>query len=303
VIGSLKRAHAPRARDLGVHVCGGRGAHSRRTPGELLAIGERVGLDGDALARASRLVAKVDSAAVQDGFDLYLHGFIVSDDGDWTVVQQGMSPLRRQARRYHWLSEDLRSFVDAPHRAIEGRPCGDVLNLTDRRAEPARAAGLLLATSGPAVVRETLARLPPALPAGTGGPHLTMPRRHDVRPSDVLLRRLDATLAAVAERGPRDFADLLLVPGVGARTVAALAMVAEVVHGTPARFADPARYSLALGGKDGHPFPVPLDVYDETIRVLTHAVGQAKLGRDEKLAAIRRLDRQARAAEQAALAS
>jgi hypothetical protein len=120
VIGSLKRALAPRARDRGVYVCGGRGAQSRRTPGELLTVGERVGLDGDALARTSRLVAKVDSAAVQDGFDLYLHGFIVSADGAWTVVQQGMSPLRKQARRYHWLSEDLASFVDAPHRAIEG---------------------------------------------------------------------------------------------------------------------------------------------------------------------------------------
>jgi hypothetical protein len=301
VIGSLKRALAPRARDLGVHVCGGRGAQSRRTPGELLAIGERVGLDGDALARTSRLVAKVDSAAVQDGFDLYLHGFIVSDDGDWAVVQQGMNGERRQARRYHWLSEALPSFVEAPHRAIEGHPCGDIVNLTDRRAERARAAGLLLATSDPAVVTDTLARLPPALPAGAGGSlHLRMPGRHDVRPSDVRMRRLDATLRAVADRGPRDFAELLLTPGVGARTVAALAMVAEVVHGAPSRFSDPARFSLAHGGKDGHPFPVPLDVYDETIRVLSRAVSAAKLGRDEKLSALERLDRQARRIEAAA---
>ena len=301
VIGSLKRALAPRARDLGVYVCGGRGAHSRRTPGELLTIGERVGLDGDALARTSRLVAKVDSAAVQDGFDLYLHGFIVSDDGAWTVVQQGMSPLRRQARRYHWSSEDLTSFVEAPHRAIEGRPGGDILNLTDPRARDARVSGLMLATGDPAVVIDTLARMPSALPAGADGQlHLVLPKRHDVRPSDVLMRRLDATLAAVAAHGPTDFPDLLLVPGVGARTVAALAMVAEVVHGAPARFADPARYSLALGGKDGHPFPVPLAVYDETLRVLTHAVGSAKLGRDEKLAALRRLDCQARRIEAAA---
>jgi hypothetical protein len=303
VIGSLKRALAPRARDLGVHVCGGRGAQSRRTPGELLAIGERVGLDGDALARTSRLVAKVDSACVQDGFDLYLHGFIVSDDGDWTVVQQGMNGLRRQARRYHWLSEALPSFVEAPHRAIEGRPGTDIVNLTDRRARGARQAGLLLATSDPAVVTDTLARLPPALPAGAGGSlHLTMPSRHEVRPSDLRLRRLDATLRAVADRGPRDFADLLLTPGVGARTVAALAMVAEVVHGAPSRFSDPARFSLAHGGKDGHPFPVPLNVYDETIRVLTRAVSAAKLGRDEKLSALERLDRQARRLEEAAVA-
>ncbi len=298
VLGSLKRALAPRARELGVHVCGGRGAHSRRTPSELVAIGERTGLDGDALARTSRLVAKVDSAAVQDGFDLYLHGFIVTDDGAWAVVQQGMSPLRRQARRYHWLSEGLTSFVETPHRAIEGRPGGAIVNLTDARAAAARTAEVALARDDPATVVGTLGRLR-AIPAEDPSPRLLMPARHDVRPSDVLMRRLDATLAAVAARGPTDFAELLLVPGVGARTVAALALVAEVVHGTPSRFSDPARFSLAHGGKDGHPFPVPLDVYDETIRVLTHAVGQAKLGREEKLGAIRRLDAAARRLEAA----
>jgi hypothetical protein len=260
-----------------------------------VAVGERVGLDGDALARTSRLVAKVDSAAVQDGFDLYLHGFVVTDEGDWAVVQQGMCPARRQARRYHWLSAGLGSFVEAPHHAIEGRPAGAIVNLTDRRAAAARAAELALATADPGVVLGTLARL-----RAEAAPHLVRPARHDVRPSDVLMRRLGATLAAVADCGPRDFAELLLVPGVGARTVAALALVAEVVHGAPARFADPARFSLAHGGKDGHPFPVPLEVYDETIRVLTRAVGQARLGRDDKLAAIRRLDAEARRLERAA---
>src|ERR1700734_471945 len=135
VVGALKRGLAPRAGELGIHVCGGRGAHSRRTPHELLAIGERVGFDGAALATASRLVAKVDSAAVQDGFDLYLHGFIVTDDGRWVVVQQGMNGERRQARRYHWLSEGLKSFVEEPHAAIDGVEQGEIVNLTDRRAE------------------------------------------------------------------------------------------------------------------------------------------------------------------------
>ncbi|HWG78428.1 MAG TPA: DUF763 domain-containing protein, partial [Stellaceae bacterium] len=133
VIGALKRGLAPLSGELGVHVCGGRGNHSRRTPGELMAIGDRVGIDGAALATASRLVAKVDSAAVQDGFDLYLHGFIVSDDGHWVVVQQGMNGERRQARRYHWLSEGLRSFVEEPHAAIDGIEQGVIVNLTDRR--------------------------------------------------------------------------------------------------------------------------------------------------------------------------
>jgi len=158
VLGSLKRALATRGTDLGVYVCGGRGAHSRKTPGELVAIGDRTGLDGGALARTSRLVAKVDSAAVQDGFDLYLHGFVLADDGAWTVVQQGMSPERRQARRYHWLSEGLASFVEAPHRAIEGRPAGAILNLTDPRAAAARAAEVALATDDPAGVVRILAR-------------------------------------------------------------------------------------------------------------------------------------------------
>jgi len=135
VIGALKRGLAPLSGELGLHVCGGRGRHSRATPAELLAVGERTGLDGDALGRTSRLVAKVDSAAVQDGFELYLHGFIVADDGRWVVVQQGMSDARRQARRYHWLSDEVSSFVDAPHSAIEGRAGGAIINLTDRRAD------------------------------------------------------------------------------------------------------------------------------------------------------------------------
>src|SRR5688572_14210359 len=142
VIGALKRGLAPLAGELGVHVCGGRGRHSRATPAELLAVGMRTGVDGAALARASRLVAKVDSAAVQDGFDLYLHGFIVTDDGRWTVVQQGMNGDSRKARRYHWLSEGLTSFVDAPHAAIEGRRQGEIVNLADVRAAKSRQAQL-----------------------------------------------------------------------------------------------------------------------------------------------------------------
>jgi hypothetical protein len=170
VIGALKRGLAPLAGELGIHVCGGRGNHSRKTPLELAAIGERVGVDGDALARASRLVAKVDSAAVQDGYDLYLHGFIVTDDGKWTVVQQGMNGGNRQARRYHWLSEDLRSFVDAPHSAIDGRNQGEIINLTDHRAEPSRQGQLLLLRDrGPDFIVDE-ARALGAAPAGPAAP-------------------------------------------------------------------------------------------------------------------------------------
>jgi len=298
VIGALKRGLNPRAGELGLRVCGGRGKHSRQTPAELAAAGEAAGFDGTALAQASRLVAKVDSAAVQDGFDLYLHGFIVADDGKWAVVQQGMNGDSRTARRYHWLSDGLTSFVDDPHAAVEGRRGGEIVNLADRRADASRRAQLdLLAELGPdRLAREAAMIESPRRPEPTQ-PHLALPGHHDVRPKDVILRRLHGTLASAAEAGPKDFPDLLLVSGVGARTVRSLAMVAEVIHGAPCRFADPARFSLAHGGKDRHPFPVPIKVYDRTISVLKTAVEQAKLGRDEKLGAIRRLDEQARRLE------
>ena len=303
VIGALKRGLVPLQNELGLYVCGGRGKHSRRTPDERSELGERIGLDAHALTRASRLVAKVDSAAVQDGFDLYLHGFFVTQDGKWTVVQQGMNGEKRQARRYHWHSPTLVSFVDQPHSAIDGPEQGEIVNLTDRRAERSRSAQLdLLAASGPdAIVRDyaALTKAPAAQPdlPYLHMPYLHMPAHHDVRASDVFIRRLHGTLAAAAERGPIDFPELLLTPGVGARTVQSLAMVAEVVHGAPYRFRDPARFSLAHGGKDRHPYPVPLKVYDETIRVLKGAVANGKLGRDEQMQALKRLDAQARALE------
>ncbi len=301
VLGALKRGLTPLSGELGIHVCGGRGQHSRKTPDELLAIGNRVGLDGVSLGTASRLVAKVDSAAVQDSFDLYLHGFIVTDDGNWVVVQQGMNGDRRQARRYHWLSEGLESFVDSPHAAIEGMGQGNIVNLADRRAAASRQGQLdLLGTFGPdKVVAEVIAlegRQAPE-PAQPLLPHLIMPDHHDVRHKDVNMKRLHATLVAAADRGPEDFPQLLLTPGVGARTVKALAMVAEVVHGAPCRFSDPARFSLAHGGKDRHPFPVPLKVYDETIKVMKSAVSKGRLGREEELQALKRLDDQARQVE------
>ncbi|WP_434734240.1 DUF763 domain-containing protein (plasmid) [Rhizobium sp. YTUHZ044] len=304
VLGALKRGLKPRAGELGLHVCGGRGAHSRKTPQELVSIGERVGLDGEGLATTSRLIAKVDSAALQDGFDLYLHGFIVADDGHWVVVQQGMNGDRRQARRYHWLSEGLESFVDSPHAAIEGRSQGEIVNLADKRAERSRRGQLdLLATLGPdRIIREAAALMRAEEPAPEPAeqpmlPHLVMPTHHDVRESDVHMRRLHGNLAAAADRGPVDFQELLLVPGVGARTVKALAMVAEVIHGAPCRFSDPARFSIAHGGKDRHPFPVPLKVYDETIDVMKSAVRKGRLGREEELQALKRLDDQSRQME------
>ncbi|HLK37481.1 MAG TPA: DUF763 domain-containing protein [Polyangiaceae bacterium] len=297
VLGALKRGLAGVGPELGIYVCGGRGRHSRKTPDELLRVGDATGIDGAALARTSRLVAKVDSAALQDGFELYLHGFVVTADGAWTVVQQGMRPETRTARRYHWLGEGLSSFIDDPHAAIEGEPQGDIVNLADRRAERARAAGIELVREGPAVMLRELARVARLEPRTAALPHLSMPAHHDVRGEDIVGRRVVGALAAAHERMPVDFVELLLVPGVGARTVFALAQVAEVLHGAPSRFTDPARFSLAHGGKDGHPYPVPLRVYDETIGVLRRAVDRAKIGVDDRLAALRRLDEASRRLE------
>jgi hypothetical protein len=311
VLGALKRGLAPIEDELGLFVCGGRGANARKTPDELGRIAERTGLDGARLTDASRLVAKVDGAAVQDGFDLYLHGFLVTRAGSWAVVQQGMRPADGTARRYHWLSEGLGSFVDAPHTAIEGANVGAIVNLAHARAERARRAQTELVQAGPDYLVREIARAqavpsPRVASAPAQGvlplPHLALPRRHEVTSRDVVLRRLHATLAAAHARGPVDFVDVLRTPGIGARAVFAIAMVAEVIHGAPCRFTDPARMSLAHGGKDGHPFPVPLKVYDATIRVLKDAVRRArKLGEPDRVAAIRRLDAEARRLEGAEL--
>lgn len=304
VVGALKRGLTPLSKELGIHVCGGRGKHSKQTPYELAAIGDKVGIDGLSLANVSRLVAKVDTAAVQDGFDLYLHSFIVTDDGQWVIVQQGMNGEHRQARRYHWLSEGLKSFVDEPHTGIDGAGQGTIFNLTDRRAAASRRAQLdLLRDLGPDRITQEIAALETKTTSINEAPqmllpHLVMPHHHDVRAENVVMRRLHGALAAAADRGPVDFPELLMVPGVGARTVKALAQVAEVVHGTPCRFSDPARFSYAHGGKDRHPFPVPLKIYDQTIQVLKSAVQKAKLGQQDELFALKRLDDQARLLEQ-----
>ena len=292
VIGALRRGLEPLQAELGITVCGGRGKRSRRTPDELIAVGERTGLDGAALAQTSRLVAKVDNNAIQDGYQLYLHGFVVADDGKWCVVQQGMAQDVHYARRYHWISESVQDFVEQPHSGLDGVSRGEILNLTDVRAADARAAQVeLLTKEGPSRVVAHVAELTEQQM------HLALPAHHDPHPNDVKLRRLHAALAAAAEQGPKDFADLIAMPGVGPRTVESLALVAEVIYGAPSRFDDPARFSYAHGGKDGFPFPVPLDVYDQTINVLKRAMQDAGLGRRERLDAIKRLDEQTIAAE------
>src|SRR5688572_16751997 len=259
VMGALKKGLNPRAAELGVYVCGGRGRHSRNTPAELRAIADRVSLDGDALVRTSRLTARVDNNAIADGFQIYLHSFVVTTDGEWAVVQQGMDEANRLARRYHWHSVEVHDFTAEPHTGIVGEHAGVITNLVDRRARPAQDAMLAISREDPA---RTLASVR----------QLSMPSRHEVRPADIDEKRLGAVLALAHERELRDFASLLLVEQLGPRTLQSLALVAEIVHGAPARFDDPARFSFAHGGKDGHPFPVPLGTYDESLGVLRRSL-------------------------------
>jgi hypothetical protein len=285
VMSALKRGLNPRAGELGIYVCGGRGKQSRRTPDELRELADRRGLDGDALVRTSRLTAKIDNNCIADGFQIYLHSFVVAANGEWAVVQQGMNENSGLARRYHWHSANVRDFVDAPHTGIAGEHQGTILNLVDGEARPARDALLTMACENPeTTLREVR--------------HLSMPWRHDVRPGDVDEKRLGAVLAVAYERELHGFADLLLVENLGPRTLQTLAMVAEVVHGAPVRFSDPARFSFALGGKDGHPFPVPLKTYDESIGVLRRSLEAAKVDGGEKLEGFRRLDRFVRTVEE-----
>jgi len=285
VMGALKRGLNPRAHELGIYVCGGRGRQSRQTPDELRQIADRASLDGDALVRTSRLAARVDNNAVGDGFQIYLHSFVLTQDGDWAIVQQGMNETSRLARRYHWHSAAVRDFTSEPHSAIVGEQVGTIQNLVDRRARPAQDALLAIAQDDPGRTIGELRRL-------------VMPAHHDVRRRDVDERRLGAVLALAHERDLRDFASFLLLEQLGPRTLQSLALVAEVVHGTPTRFSDPARFSFAHGGKDGHPFPVPLKVYDESVGVLKRALHSAKLGHSDKLDGMARLDRFARVVEE-----
>ena len=284
VVGALKRGINPRSHELGIHICGGRGRHSRKTPEELRNYAQNIGAEHDSLVRASRLTAKIDNNAIADGFQLYLHAFIVNTEGEWAVVQQGMNGDSGFARRYHWHSRAILDFTNEPHTGIVGESQGTLMNLVDAKAKPAQDAILTIVREKP----ETTLR---------EARKLILPVHHDVREKNVDLRRLGAVLALAYERDLHDFASLLLLETLGPRTLQSLALIAEVVHGTPSRFSDPARFSFALGGKDRHPFPVPLKTYDASISVLRRALDSAKIGDTEKIDGFKRLDCFARAIE------
>jgi len=286
VCGALKEGLAPRAADLGLYVAGGKGKTSRQTPNELQDFGARLGMDGDRLAYNSRMAAKVDSAAVQDGFDIYHHSFFLSSDGEWAVVQQGMRENDRTARRYHWLGSRVSDFVNEPHAAIASdaistdAPAPTVLNMVAAESAGARSSAAEFARQEPRLVDRELARVIT----------LELPARHwvDVK-KDINPAHLRKVLLSTYEAGPRNFEALLAVPGVGAKSVRALALIADVVYGSPTSMRDPARFSFAHGGKDGHPYPVDRAVYDQSVEWLRDAVSKARIGRSEQLDALERL--------------
>jgi len=284
VMGALKKSINPLSKELGIYICGGKGKFSRETPNEILKIAEKTGLNGRELVRSSKLSAKVDNTAIQDGFQLYLHSFILSSDGDWAVVQQGMSDANSTARRYHWHSENLKSFVEEPHTGVCGINQGKILNLTANEADLTRKTMMSITDESPNRMIAEIQKL-------------VIPNHHDVRSKDVDLKRLGSILWLAQEKKPSDFEELLLLEGMGPRTLQSMALVSEVIYGTPSRFSDPARYSFANGGKDGHPFPVPVNVYDETISVLQRAVEKAKIGNTDKQQAIKSLHQITKSAE------
>ncbi len=285
VMAALKKSINPRSKSLGLYICGGKGKQSLKTPQELLRVGDQTGLDGNQLARFSKLSAKVDNSAIQDGFQLYLHSFIVSDKGDWTVVQQGMKTSDASARRYHWHSDSIQSFTEEPHAAICGDDQGLILNLVDKQAKGNKTGILEIVAEAPERMIKEI-------------PKLLLPRYCDVKAKDVNLKRLGSILWLAQEAQTQNFEDLLLLKGLGPRTLQSLSLVSEIIHGSPARFSDPARFSFAHGGKNARPFPVPTKVYDETIQVLTKAVENAKIGQLDKHKAIAKLSDIAQKAEQ-----
>ena len=278
VLGSLKRKINPMASELGIYILGGKGKYSYYAPRQIQAVSSKHGLKGDELVKACLLTRRVDNNAVQDGYNLYQQYFMVTDEGEWAGISQGMNTRSRRARRYHWHSPTVRSFVDDPHKAIVGQQNGQILNLADGRADFARTN----------IVNMTKEKPEEILDIYKG---VSLPDQHDVRESDVNMKRLGSVLHMAYEKGIDKFEDLLMLKGVGPKTLKSLALVSEVVHGDSSRFDDPARFSFAVGGKDGVPHPVDTESYDETINILQDSVEKSKLGYNDKSKALKRLHR------------
>jgi hypothetical protein len=280
--GALKEGIKGIERDLGLFVAGGKGKTSRKTPSEIETWGEKIALDPAPLVYASRMSAKVDSAAVQDGYQLYHHTFLFTSKGSWTVVQQGMNDSNRYARRYHWLGENISDFVNEPHSAILAQAPASTLNLTAAESGPARTTIAGIATEQPP--EKVLAELKKLKT-------LDLPARHQIYVRDLHPDSLKKIILSTYERQPQDFEHLLGLSGVGAKTIRALSLISELVHGVEPSYRDPARYSFAHGGKDGIPYPVDRQTYDKSIELLSRAINRTKLGLSDKQKAFQRLDR------------
>lgn len=271
---ALKEGLKREENELGLFIAGGKGVYSRKTPEEIEARASFVATGSKELIYASRMSAKVDSSAVQDGYQIYQHMFFFNVEGEWTVVQQGMNPVNRYARRYHWLSGDI-DFVCEPHSGIISPKIEiSILNLVSKISMDARKKIVEIANEHPEKTEKEF---------------LILPRRHPILSCDINPRNLRKIFIDIYERSPKDFEELLSIRGVGPKTLRALALLSELLYGTPLDFQDPARFSYAHGGKDGYPYPVDRKVYDKTISILERAIKSAKLNKKEELQTLRRL--------------
>ncbi len=279
VCGALKEAVKGRERDFGLVIAGGKGKSSRKTPEELRNYGERFSLNAQDLIFASQMSAKVDSAALQDGYNLYHHTFIATFSNRWAVIQQGMNEKTRKARRYHWLSDDLKDFVVEPHKAIISEGRGEALNMVAKESESTRRTSTLIAGDDPERTTKELKRI------------LQLPERHFLTKEDISPERIKKILLKTYNNPPKDFLKLLGTEGIGAKTIRALALISDVVYGARPSYSDPFVYSFAHGGKDGYPYKIKKEDYDKSIKIWETAIKEAKLGREEKLSALRRLNK------------
>ncbi len=278
VMGAIKeglKAHP----ELKIFVAGGKGKASLKTPEEISQICDKFGIDfGKKFIRLSRLTAKIDNNALQDGFGLYHHTFVFTERGSWAVIQQGMDPQRLIARRYHWLSQKIKKMTIEPHTAICCDEKRKTLNLIDAESEKLQEAMVELSQNKPDAVAGELKML-----------KLTLPKRHHISLEDINIKRFKAVMERAQETNISNFENLILLKGAGAKFLRALALTAEIIYGTKLSFKDPARFAFAHGGKDGHPYPVNRMVYDNTIETLKEIINKAKIGEIEKMKALKRL--------------
>jgi hypothetical protein len=279
VCGALKEGLQGMERELGFFITGGKGKASRKTPLEIEETCNRTALNGTPLIYASRMSAKVDSAAVQDGYQIYHHSFFFTQSGQWAVIQQGMNEENRYARRYHWFSRGINDFVCEPHWAVCCDQRKEGLNLVAQESEGTRQAMTDLTHEKPEFL----------ITEGKRAATLYLPREHPIPMAGSRWERLEKTFIQIYERSPKNFEQLLGIRGVGPKTLRALSLISELIHGSKPSFKDPTRFSFAHGGKDGHPYPVNREVYDQTIELLKGAIDKAKVGDQEKIDAIRKL--------------